>query len=131
MGSGVGGMIDILFLISGVYLIFTAVMAKKKGNIVSNVMLGKDMSENDIIDKSGFIAYMYKRILLAGIMIIAASIIHIVNDYYIYSAVLTWLGIGVILAAIGIYTASYRQGQKRYLRRQRNGKKRVSNRIIK
>lgn len=123
MGSGAGGMIDILFIISGVYLIFTAVMAKKKGNIVSSVMLGKDVSENDITDKAGFIEYMYKKILLAGIMIIAAGIIHIVNDYYIYSAALTWLGIGMILAAIVIYTVSYRQGQKRYLRKQRNGKK--------
>lgn len=123
MGSGVGGMIDILFLISGVYLIFTAIMAKKKGNVVSNVMLGKDVPESDIKDKAGFIEYMYKRIFLAGIMIMAASAIHIVNDYYIYSATLTWVGIGVILAAIVIYTASYRQGQKRYLQGQRNGKK--------
>lgn len=123
MGSGVGGMIDILFLISGVYLIFTAVMAKKKGNVVSNVMLGKDVTENDITDKAGFIGYMCKRIFLAGVMIIAASIIHIVNDYYIHSMALTWAGIGVILAAIVIYTAAYLRGQKRYLKTQKKGKK--------
>lgn len=114
MGSGVGGMIDILFFGSGVYLIYTALMAKKNGNIVSNVMLAKSVSESSIKDKIGFIDYMYKRILLAGVMIVIASIIHLVNDYYIHSGTLTWIGIIVILAAIGIYTAAYMRGQKMY-----------------
>lgn len=118
MGNGIGGMIDILFFASGVYLIYTAVLAKKKGNVTGNVMLGKDMTENDIKDKAGFIAYMYRRILLAGVMIIVGSMIHLVNDYYLFSPVLTWTGIAVILAAIVVYTASYLRGQKRYLRKQ-------------
>lgn len=116
MGSGVGGMIDILFFGSGVYLIYTALMAKKNGNIVSNVMLAKSVSESSIKDKIGFIDYMYKRILLAGVMIVIASIIHLVNDYYIHSGTLTWIGIIVILAAIGIYTAAYLRGQKMYMK---------------
>ena len=118
MGAGVGGMIDILFFGSGVYLIYTAVMAKKNGNIVSNVMLAKSVSENRIKDKLGFIDYMYKRILLAGVMIVIASIIHLVNGYYLYSSTLTWIGIIVILAAIGIYTAAYLRGQKMYMQAQ-------------
>lgn len=118
MGNGIGGMIDILFFASGAYLIYTAVVAKKKGSVTGNVMLGKDMAENDIKDKAGFIAYMYRRILLAGVMIIVGSMIHLVNDYYLFSPVLTWIGIAVILAAIVVYTASYLRGQKRYLRKQ-------------
>ncbi len=118
MGAGVGGMIDILFFGSGVYLIYMAVMAKKNGNIVSNVMLAKSVSESSIKDKLGFIDYMYKRILLAGVMIVIASIIHLVNDYYLYSSTLTWIGIIVILAAIGIYTAAYLRGQKMYMKPQ-------------
>ena len=119
-------MIDILFFVSGIYLIYTAVMAKKKGNVTGNVMLAKDMTEKDIRDKTGFIEYMYKRILLAGVMIIVASIIHLVNDYYLSSPILTWIGIAVILAAIVIYTVAYLRGQKRYLREQekKTGRKR-------
>ncbi len=123
MGAGVGGFIDIMFLASGVYLIYTAVMAKKKGSISGNVMLAKNKNENDIKDREGFISYMYKRVLTAGIMIVIAGIIHMVNDYFIYSKTLTWIGIGVILAAIAIYTAAYLQGQKRYMRIQGNKKK--------
>lgn len=123
MGSGIGGIIDIMFLLSGIYLIYTAIMAKKKGNIAGNVMLGKNMSENDIKDKTGFISYMYKRVLLAGIMIVIAGIVHMINDSFIYSKTLTWIGIAVILAAIAIYTAAYLQGQKRYMRIQENKKR--------
>ena len=86
-------------------------------------MLGKDMNENDIKDRTGFISYMYKRVLTAGIMIVIAGIIHMVNDYFIYSKTLTWIGIGVILAAIVLYTAAYLQGQKRYMRIQGKKKK--------
>mgnify|MGYP006876768030 CR=1 FL=1 len=118
MGSGVGGMIDILFFGSGVYLIYTAVMAKKNGNIVGNVMLAKNVSESAIKDKLGFIDYMYKRVLLAGVIIVIASLIHLVNDYYIHSGTLTWIGILVILAAIGLYTAAYMRGQKMYMKTQ-------------
>ncbi len=124
MGSGAGGIIDIIFLASGIYLIYTAALAKKKGNIAGNVMLGKDMSENDIQDKAGFIGYMYKRVVLAGVMIVIASIVHLVNDYYIRSAALTWIGILIVLAAIVFYTASYLRGRKRYIRiSQKGGKK--------
>ena len=101
MGSGAGGMIDILFFASGVYLIYTAVMSKKNGNIAGNVMLAKDVSESSIKDKRGFIEYMCKRILTAGVMIVIASGVHL-----------------VILAAIAIYTAGYLQGQKRFIKTQ-------------
>lgn len=119
---GMGGMIDFLFLASGIYLIYSAVMAKHKGNIAANVMLSKDANENDIRDKFGFIDYMYKKILSAGVMIILASAIHLVNDYYIHSIQLTWIGIALILLALAIYTFAFLRGRKMYMD-QRNSQK--------
>lgn len=112
---GMGGIIDLLFLASGAYLIGTALMAKTQGAISANVMLGKNTNEKDITDKAGFIEYMYKRILLAGLLITAASIVHLVNDYYIESNLLTWVGISVMLIAIIIYTVAYKKGQAMYM----------------
>lgn len=112
---GMGGMIDFLFLASGIYLIYSAVMAKRKGSIAANVMLSKGANEHDIKDKVGFIDYMYKKIMLAGVMIILASVIHLVNDYYIHSIQLTWVGIVVILLALVIYTFTFMRGRKRYM----------------
>ena len=112
---GMGGMIDILFLASGVYLIWTAVSAKRQGNIVANVMLGKDMNEEHVKDKVGFIEYMYKRILLAGVLIVIGSAVHLLNDYYVFSNALTWVGITLVFIALVIYISSYMSGRKRYI----------------
>lgn len=112
---GMGGMIDVLFLASGFYLIWTAIMAKKRGRIAEKVMLSKDASEKDIKDKIGFINYVYKRILLAGLLITVSSIIHLANDYYIHSGILTWVGIAGVLVALIIYTTAYMGAQKRYM----------------
>ena len=112
---GMGGMIDFIFLACGAYLVGTAVMTKAQGNISANVMLGKNVTESDIQDKAGFINYMYKRLLLSGFMIVIGSIVHLVNDYYISSAMLTLVGILLILVALVIYTRSYYDAQKRYI----------------
>lgn len=113
---GMGGVIDFLFLASGAYLVGTALMAKKQGNVVENVMLGKNMSEKDIEDKSGFIEYMYKRLLVSGVLIVAASLVHLANDYYIGSNALTWGGIVILLIALVLYVNAYRNGQKLYMK---------------
>lgn len=115
-------MIDVMFVLSGVYMICTARRAKTKGDVAGNIMLGKDMNENDIRDKAGFIVYMYKRIVLAGIIIILAGIMQMVNDWYLGLPVLTWIGIAMILAAMAVYTAAYLQGKKRFLQVQKKDK---------
>ena len=122
MGSGAGGMIDVMFVLSGVYMICTARRAKTKGDVAGNIMLGKDMNENDIRDKAGFIVYMYKRIVLAGIIIILAGIMQMVNDWNLVFPELTWIGIAMILAAMAVYTAAYLQGKKRFLQVQKKDK---------
>lgn len=111
---GMGGVIDFLFLASGGYLVGTAIMAKSQGSITANVMLGKGVNESDINDKAGFIDFMYKRLLLSGMLIIIASIVHLVNDYYLLSNTLTLIGVVLIVAAIFIYTKAYMDAQRRY-----------------
>lgn len=112
---GMGDMVDFIFLACGAYLVGTSVMAKAQGNIAANVMLGKNVTESDIKDKVGFIDFMYKRLLLSGVMIIIGSIIHLINDYYVSSVALTLVGIVLILSALVIYTRSYFDAQKRYI----------------
>ena len=116
---GMSGVIDLLFLASGIYLIYTAIAAKKRNTITANVMLSKNTSEKDIADRAGYIEYMYKKILLAGVMICAASVIHLVNDYYVHSQPLTWIGIALVFAALAMYTVAFSRGQKKYMPQQR------------
>lgn len=114
---GMGDMIDFLFLACGAYLIGTSLLAKKQGNIVASVMLGKNMKENDIQDKLGFIDFMYKRLLLSGVLIMVAAMVHLINDYYVGSGLLTLVGIMIMFIALIIYVNAYRSGQKRYIPR--------------
>ena len=112
---GMSGVVDFIFMASGAYLVGTAVMAKAQGKIAANVMLGKNVMESDIQDKMGFIEYMYKRLLLSGVLIIMASVLHLVNDYYIFSNILTIIGVLLIVAALIIYTRSYFNAQRRFM----------------
>lgn len=114
---GMGSVIDFLFLASGAYLIGNALLAKKNGNITANVMLGKDISEKDVEDKIGFIDYMYKRLLMAGVLIMIGALIQLVNDNYYGSTAVTFVGIAFIFVALVIYMKAYRNGQKMYMKR--------------
>ena len=114
---GMGGIIYFLFLASGAYLIGNALLSKKHGNITANVMLGKNMTEKDVDDKLGYIDYMYKRLLVAGLLIMAGALVHLANDYYFRSTLLTCIGIILIFAALVIYIQAYRNGQKLYMKR--------------
>ncbi|MBP3476392.1 MAG: hypothetical protein J6K48_08765 [Lachnospiraceae bacterium] len=117
------GFIDLLFLGSGVYLIYTACMAKKNGTIAANVMLDKNADEKSIKDRTGYIEYMYKKIIIAGALIIIAGIVNLVNDYYISSIALNWVGIIMILVAIVVYAVAYKNGRKQYMEIQKKGSK--------
>lgn len=112
---GMGGTIDLLLLAGGVYLMWTAVSAKRQGNIVANVMLGKDTNEGHVKDKVGFIEYMYKRMLLSGVLIVIGAAVHLVNDFFIFSIALTGVGAALILIALIIYIRAYTGGRKRYI----------------
>lgn len=120
---GMSGFIDLLFLGSGVYLIYTACMAKKNGTIAANVMLDKNADEKSIKDRTGYIEYMYKKIIIAGALIIIAGMINLVNDYYISSIALNWVGIIMILVAIVVYAVAYKNGRKQYMEIQKKGNK--------
>lgn len=120
---GMSGFIDLLFLGSGVYLIYTACMAKKNGTIAENVMLDKNADEKSIKDRTGYIEYMYKKIIIAGALIIIAGIINLVNDYYISSIALNWVGIIMILVAIIVYAVAYKNGRKKYMEIQKKDSK--------
>jgi hypothetical protein len=112
---GMNEVIDILFLGSGIYLIYTAIMAKKKGAIAENVMLDKNTTEKNIRDKAGYIDYISKRIMIAGILIVLSAAVNLLNDQYISSLALNWVGIILILVAIVIYTVAYKKGRKLYM----------------
>lgn len=112
---GMNGIIDALFFASGIYLIISAVKAKSKGVITADVMLGKNMSEQRIKDRTGYIEYMYKRMLASGILIIIGGVINFVNDCYYSSNLVTVGAAALIIGAVAFYAAAYKNGTKKYM----------------
>lgn len=115
--------IDILFMASGIYLIFSAWMAKKNGTITANVMLGKNVDESAIRDKAGYIAFMYRKILAAGILVVLAGLINFVNDCFFASGIATAVASVIIIVAIVLYVTAYKKGQKAYVELQKLDRK--------
>jgi hypothetical protein len=107
--------IDIFFLVSGIYLIYAAFMAKRKGTIADSVMLAKDITESDIRDKAGYVAYMSRQIIIVGILVVLSSALNFINDRSLSSVALNLVGLAGFLAAVVIYTVAYKKGRKQYI----------------
>ena len=115
--------IDILFIGSGFYLIVSALRAKKNQTITADVMLGKNTEEKQVTDKPGYIEYMYKRVLVAGVLVIIAGIMNLVNEAFLFSNLITGIANIVVIAALVLYVVAYKKGQKQYMTMQKKEKK--------
>ena len=73
--------IDILCMLCGVYLLYTGIVMKAQGRIIANVVFMKNMNENSLRDKEGFIRYLYGKLVIIGLVIILTALASIVGDY--------------------------------------------------
>lgn len=90
--------IDILYILSGAYLIYAAILMKVKKQIIGSVVLSKGIEEKSIRDKDGFIAYLYGKLIFFGAVIILAGIVNLYNDYLAGPGYIT-LAVSIIFAA--------------------------------
>ncbi len=95
-------LIDFVCVFSGMYLAYSAITMKTKGEIVANVVLNKSVSENAIKDKQGFIDYIYGKLLLIGIIIILAGAADIANNNMHISSL---VGLACFLVYVGALVA--------------------------
>ena len=70
--------IDAITLILGIYIIFVSLRMKKSGKIESTFVAEDEMKK--IKDTAGYIAYIYPKSLVFGIVIFVISIVAIVSD---------------------------------------------------
>ena len=70
--------IDAVTLILGIYIIFVSLRMKKSGQIEITFVAEDEMKK--IKDTAGYIAYIYPKSLVFGIVIFVISIVAIVSD---------------------------------------------------
>lgn len=109
-----GDTIDILCMLCGVYLIYSGIAMKVQGKIVGNVVLGKNMNENAIRDKDGFIRYLYLKLVITGVVIILAMVVSIACSYMDWPRITSTIASVLFAAAIVAYVFFLKQAFKKF-----------------
>ena len=106
---------DLLIAGSGLYLIYTAVIMKTRGEITKGVVISKDVNVERMRDKEGFIRYMYGKMILFGVLTVAVGVWDLINVYvqgppWISTAAV--MGYLVLLLLFGAFTL---KGRKKFI----------------
>lgn len=96
--------LNIVIIFSGIYLIYSSISMKVKGEIIANVVLNKSTSENAIKDKEGFINFIYGKLLAIGIIIVLSGVVDYINDSMQGSSIVRVITFLVFAAALVVYS---------------------------
>lgn len=106
--------IDILFLCAGLYLLIVN-FRMKSTNEISSQLVGKKTDLSKARDKEGYIKAMFPKNLIFSIILIVASVLGIVSNYFAFSV---WIQAVIFVAYIGgiiYYSTVSVNCQKKYL----------------
>lgn len=106
---------DLLITGSGFYLIYIAIIMKKKGEIKQGVIVSKDVDIDKIRDKKGFIDYMFSRLLLVGVLTIAAGMVSLLNTYFTGPSYISIIIVVIYLLVLILFTAATVKARKKYI----------------
>ena len=79
MGS-MNTFMDVIVLGCGIYLVWMVYLAKYKGDIRQSLIWRRTTPPERCRDKAGFVAYLFPRFTLLGVLLILASILSMVNN---------------------------------------------------
>ena len=105
----------LFILASGVYLIYTAVMMKRTGEIKAGVIVSKEMDVDKMKDKKGFINYMFGKVLLAGVLIVLSAAVNLAGAGQNGPLWLSMAGNIGFVAALILYMAAYMKARKLFI----------------
>lgn len=109
--------IVILCVISGVYMIYAAIVMKYKGQFVKSVVFGNGVDENSIYDKEGFVKYLYIRLLSCGIVNAFIGIVCLVCDFIKGPGILSVIANFVFFISIIAYGIFVNKALRKYVNR--------------
>lgn len=81
MGAGFDFFLDGMIAVFGVYLVYSAIVMKRDGNIPP-VMMSKDRKLGKDSDVAGFIQYMYVKTLAVGACSALCGAVGLLNDQF-------------------------------------------------
>ncbi len=93
------GLIDIIVVGGGFYVLYAWYMLMFKGEIKEGILVPKSTSPKRCKDLAGYKAYMGTRTLIFGIVVIISGAVGLYQDY------VQKLPVAVYLAALGVFLA--------------------------
>ncbi|NLL77613.1 MAG: hypothetical protein GX235_10270 [Clostridiales bacterium] len=106
---------DFLIIISGVYLIYSAVSMKVTGKISGGALVSKDVDVNKIRDTEGFINYMFGKALLMGILTCAIGLMGIVTSRINGPAYISLIAFGGFIIVLILFAISSNKAKKMFI----------------
>ncbi len=111
---------DILVIGAGLYMAYCSVMMKIKGQINSSVVLSRNVDENSLKDKEGFIGYIWWKLLAVGLLCAASGVFNLVytsvaevSDTYIFVQIGVNTFFFILLIVYGVVVV---KAQKKYMK---------------
>lgn len=106
---------DLLIGAGGIYLIYTAVVMKKTGEIKTGVLVSKETDIHKMRDKEGFINYMFGKVLLIGVLTVLAAIGNVLRTSYGGPIWISLAANGCYVAVLIFYTAAFSKAKKMFI----------------
>ena len=91
MDNSIWSVLDIIFVGAGIYVLYAWVMMKTKGEIITSILMSKDVELRKCKDLEGYKAYIAPRMLVFGIAAILYGAAGLVMALFL--AVLIWYAI--------------------------------------
>ena len=115
MDNSIWSVLDVIFVGAGIYVLYAWVMMKTKGEIITSILMSKDVELRKCKDLEGYKAYIAPRMLVFGIAAILYGAAGLVNIYVtplpgaVYGAVMA-----LFLAVLIWYAIATRKGVQKF-----------------
>ena len=115
MDNSIWSVLDVIFVGAGIYVLYAWVMMKTKGEIITSILMSKDVELRKCKDLEGYKAYIAPRMLVFGIGAILYGAAGLVNTYVtplpgaVYGAVMA-----LFLAVLIWYAIATRKGVQKF-----------------
>lgn len=114
MGS-MYSLLDGLFLICGIYILYLAYQMKFRKQIKEGILLPKDVNVKKCTDKSAYIKEMTSKTALYGIAVSVWGAVSLLNDQYQFLNETVYLiGIAVFLVFTGWFAYMTKKAYQKY-----------------
>ena len=113
--TSIMGMLDIIMLLAGVYVLYGWYLLQFKGEIKQGLLIPKDMDPGRCKDFEGFRKATSLPVLLTGLVALASGGIGLYQDYVaMLPAVLYWVSFVLFLGVLVWYMIVAKKAMKKY-----------------